>query len=88
MDGVSCYDELLKLTDPKLVVFEMDCGWVFASGHNPVDYLIKTAGAVPADAREGHDSGSGWQGVMTVLGKGVVDYGPIMRAATGLKLLH
>jgi hypothetical protein len=32
IDGVLVYDELLRLTDPKLVAFEMDCGWVYASG--------------------------------------------------------
>jgi hypothetical protein len=41
------YDELLRLTDPKLVVFEMDCGWVFAAGRNPVDYLSKTPERFP-----------------------------------------
>ncbi len=40
--GVLVYDELLRLTDPKLVIFEMDAGWVHASGHNPVDYLKKS----------------------------------------------
>ena len=39
---------------PKLVVFEMDCGWVTAAGHNPVDYLKKTPRALSADAREGY----------------------------------
>src|SRR5579863_5988415 len=38
-NGVVFYDELLRLTDPKLVVFEMDCGWVASAGRNPVDYL-------------------------------------------------
>ena len=46
-DGVVVYDELLRLTDPKLVVFEMDCGWVVAAGHNPVDYLSKTPERFP-----------------------------------------
>ncbi len=31
-NGVVFYDELLKRTDPKLVVFEMDCGWVVGGG--------------------------------------------------------
>jgi sugar phosphate isomerase/epimerase len=45
--GVVFYDELLRLTDPKLVIFEMDCGWVFAAGRNPVDYLSKTPERFP-----------------------------------------
>jgi sugar phosphate isomerase/epimerase len=45
--GVVFYDELLRLTDPKLVIFEMDCGWVFAAGRNPIDYLSKTPERFP-----------------------------------------
>ena len=32
VDGVTPYDELMKLTDPALVTFEMDCGWVTVGG--------------------------------------------------------
>src|SRR3984957_9420197 len=45
--GVVFYDELLRLTDPKLVVFEMDCGWVYSAGRNPLDYLRKTPEPFP-----------------------------------------
>jgi sugar phosphate isomerase/epimerase len=84
-DGVTVYDELLRLTDPKLVVFEMDCGWVTAAGHNPVDYLSKTPERFPLlhvkdMAKEANGS---YHSV--VMGHGVVDYKPILRAATGLK---
>ena len=41
------YDELMKRTDPKLVVFEMDCGWVSAGGHDPVKYLSKSPERFP-----------------------------------------
>jgi sugar phosphate isomerase/epimerase len=83
--GVTFYDELLRLTDPKLVFFEMDCGWVAAAGRNPVDYLSKSPERFPllhvkdmARKPDGHfDS--------TVMGEGTVDYKPILRAATGLK---
>ncbi len=43
--GVVFYDELLRLTDPQLVVFEMDCGWVAAAGRNPVEYLRRRRSA-------------------------------------------
>ena len=46
-NGVVFYDELLRLTDPKLMVFEMDCGWVVAAGRDPVEYLIKTPERFP-----------------------------------------
>src|ERR1700722_17185271 len=46
-NGVIFYDELLRLTDPKLVCLEMDCGGVVAAGRNPVDYLSKTPARFP-----------------------------------------
>lgn len=41
MGGTVPYDELLRLTDPALVTFEMDCGWVTVGGGDPVAYLTK-----------------------------------------------
>jgi sugar phosphate isomerase/epimerase len=38
-DGVIPFDELVRLTDPELVTFEMDCGWVIVGGGDPVAYL-------------------------------------------------
>lgn len=84
-NGVTVYDELLRLTDPKLVYFEMDSGWVTAAGHNPVDYLSKTPERFPLMhvkdmAREANGS---YHSV--VMGTGVANYQAILRAATGLK---
>jgi len=83
--GKLVYDELLRRTDPKLVFFEMDAGWVFASGHNPVDYLTKTPARFPLMHVKDMIRQPDGKELMTVLGKGSLDYGPIMRAATGLK---
>jgi len=85
IDGVLVYDELLRLTDPKLVTFEMDCGWVVASGHNPVDYLRKSPERFQLMHVKDMTAGANGKMHSTVLGRGVVDYAPIMRAATGLK---
>ena len=38
-DGVIPFDEMIRLTDPALVTFEMDCGWVTVGGGDPVRYL-------------------------------------------------
>ena len=38
-DGKTPYVELLRLTDPKKVTFELDCGWVFVAGVNPAEVL-------------------------------------------------
>ncbi|HEY1987054.1 MAG TPA: TIM barrel protein [Terracidiphilus sp.] len=83
--GVLVYDELLKRTDPKLVYFEMDCGWVSASGHNPVDYLSKTPERFPLMHVKDMSKGPDGKYHNKVMGKGSMDYTPILRAATGLK---
>jgi sugar phosphate isomerase/epimerase len=83
--GVVFYDELLRLTDPKLVFFEMDCGWVVAAGRNPVDYLSKTPERFPLLHVKDMSKKASGGFVSTVMGRGVVDYRPILRAATGLK---
>ena len=85
IDGVLVYDELLKLADPNLVIFEMDCGWVWASGHNPVDYLSKTPERFPLLHIKDMVHGADGKIHMPVLGKGNIDYAPILRAATRTK---
>ncbi len=85
LDGVVVYDELLRLTDPKLVVFEMDAGWVHASGHSPVDYLTKTPERFPLMHVKDMVKGADGKMHMPVMGRGDLDFRPIMRAATGLK---
>jgi len=83
--GVVFYDELLRRTDPKYVVFEMDCGWVVAGGHNPVEYLSQSPERFPLfhikDLVKQPDGK--WKNV--VMGKGTIDYRPIFKAATGMK---
>jgi len=85
IDGVLVYDELLRLTDPKLVAFEMDCGWVYAAGHNPIDYLSKTPERFPLMHVKDMIPGANGQLHSTEMGRGKIDYAPILRAATGLK---
>ncbi len=38
-DGKMPYMELLRLTDPKKVTFELDCGWAVVARMNPVDLM-------------------------------------------------
>ena len=83
--GVVVYDELLRLTDPKLVVFEMDSGWVTAAGHNPVDYLSKSPARFPLMHVKDMEHQPNDRFHSVVLGHGVVDYRPILRAASSLK---
>jgi len=86
IDGVLVYDELMKLTDPKVVTLQMDCGWVYLSGHSPAEFIardpsrfellhIKDMIPVPGSKEP----------KLTVMGKGNIDYKPILSAATHLK---
>jgi sugar phosphate isomerase/epimerase len=85
LDGTLVYDELLKRTNPKFVVFEMDAGWVTASGHSPVEYLRRDPKRFPL--MHVKDMVRGANGMMhaTELGRGVIDYAPVLRAATDLR---
>jgi sugar phosphate isomerase/epimerase len=85
LDGKIVYDELLRLTDPKFVVFEMDCGWVTASGHNPVDYLSKTPERFPLMHVKDMARETDGKFHSVVMGQGVAAYHRILAAATGLK---
>ncbi len=84
-DGVTVYDELLRLTDPKLVVFEMDCGWVTASGRDPVAYLSKTPERFPLMHVKDMARTPDGKFHSVVMGTGVADYHRILHVATGLK---
>jgi sugar phosphate isomerase/epimerase len=42
-DGVTAFDELLRLTDPALVTMELDIAWVVTAGVDPLKYLTKHA---------------------------------------------
>jgi sugar phosphate isomerase/epimerase len=84
------YDILLVETDPSLVDFELDCGWMVAAGFSPVEYFQKyprryrmlhikdfVAGSKPSTslAKDLRPQG-------TELGRGHVDYRPILHAAS------
>jgi sugar phosphate isomerase/epimerase len=88
-NGQIGYDLLLKETDPELVKFEVDCGWMIAAGFSPIDYFKKypnryrmmhvkdfLAGAKPTTSLAEADRPTG-----TELGKGYIDYKPIFAAA-------
>ncbi len=81
--GVVPYDELLRLCDPAKVSFELDCGWAVVAGIKPADYFAKYPHRfvmlhikdfkLPA-------AGKG-EAKVTELGKGDIDYAPILAAA-------
>ncbi|MGA7220565.1 MAG: sugar phosphate isomerase/epimerase [Candidatus Sulfotelmatobacter sp.] len=91
-NGVTFYDELLKLTDPANVAMELDCGWAVVAGKNPAEYLTRyptrfamlhvkdfkmTPSVTPANAPPS-----------TELGHGTIDYRPIFEAAKKAHIEH
>ncbi len=41
LEGTTGFDEMVRHTDPELVTFEMDCGWVTVGGSDPIALLQK-----------------------------------------------
>ena len=90
------YDELLRLTDPELVYFQMDCGWVAVAGHDPVEYLKK----FPSRYRLLHikDFKKGFAPTTTLgekdgpvpteLGRGGIDYSQVLASAPKDAILY
>jgi len=91
-DGTVGYDVLLRETDPGLVKFEIDCGWMTFAGHNPVDYFTKHPHRFPLIhvkdflAADDKDRPKEMRGAE--LGHGSVDYKPIFTAAGKAGLQH
>lgn len=86
--GKTGYDIILEETDPHLVKFEADCGWMCIAGKNPVDYFRRyptryrmihvkdfVKGPFTTDL-VGPNRPKG-----TELGRGFIDYRPIFAAA-------
>lgn len=85
VDGVLVYDELLRLTDPKIVVFEMDAGWVYASEHNPVEYLAKEPERFQLMHLKDMVRDADGRVHLVAMGRGNMDYHAIMHASKNLK---
>jgi sugar phosphate isomerase/epimerase len=95
--GVVGFDILLRDTDPELVKFEIDCGWMVLGNRNPVDYFKKYPNRFPMihvkDFLPPPDTGDA-VGKTTEnhagaeLGRGMIDYRPIFAAAEKAGLQH
>lgn len=92
-EGVVPFDELIRLTDPELVTFEMDCGWVTVGGGDPAAYLQRypkritmlhvkdfKASTKPATVVDPPAAAE--------LGQGTVDFRRIFEAAKGANIRH
>jgi sugar phosphate isomerase/epimerase len=47
VNGQVLYDVLVERADPKLVIMEMDLGWVIAAGYDPLMYFERFPGRFP-----------------------------------------
>jgi sugar phosphate isomerase/epimerase len=91
LDGETIgYDVLLKETDPTLVDFEIDCGWMIAAGYNPLDYFKRDGARIKMLHIKDFVRGSKISTSLakdlrpqgTELGRGHIDYKPVLAAAT------
>ena len=78
--------ELLRLTEPSKVTFEMDCGWVVVGGANPVDVLQQYPNRfsmlhVKDFVFQPNASTGKREAKVTELGRGTIDYKPIFAQA-------
>jgi sugar phosphate isomerase/epimerase len=84
------YDLLLEETDPALVQFEIDCGWMTLGGRDPRHYFARYPGRFPLihvkDFLPPALAGGAHPGAE--LGHGMIDYGPIFAAAEKAGLRH
>jgi sugar phosphate isomerase/epimerase len=82
--GKVLYDVLLDRTDPKLVMMELDLGWVIVTGNDPVQYFNKYPGRFPLwhlkDMAKGEPRS-------TEFGKGLIDIKKMLQNAkkSGMK---
>jgi sugar phosphate isomerase/epimerase len=87
--GAFGYDIVLKETDPALVTFELDCGWMAAAGHSPAEYLTKYSNRYQLlHIKDFHPTSAPSTSLAeserpkpAELGRGHIDYKPIFAAA-------
>ncbi len=94
--GIIGYDILLSGTDPALVQFELDCGWMIAAGFQPIEYFRKYPRRYRmlhikdfvAGSKISTSLAPGLRPQGTELGRGHIDYKPILDAAAGTAVKH
>ncbi len=92
------YDVLLNETDPSLVDFELDCGWIVAAGYSPIEYFRKYPRRYKmlhikdfvAGSKVSTSLAAGERPQGAELGRGHIDYKPILQAAakTGVEYIY
>lgn len=94
-DGTIGFDVLLRETDPQLVTFEIDCGWMVLGGRRPVDYfrkyphrfpMIHVKDFLPPASPVDRTQASEYAGAE--LGHGMINYRPILADAAKAGVQH
>lgn len=92
IDGTTGWDVLTDETDPKLVHFEVDVGWVSAAGLDPVAFFAKNAGRCRwmhvKDVKASTATNYGLQMDPTEVGSGRLDWAKVLPAARAAGVEH
>jgi sugar phosphate isomerase/epimerase len=86
IDGKMPFSELLRLTDPKKVTFELDCGWALVAGVRPAEIMKDNPNRISMLHVKDFNLSQNpspeiSEPTVTELGKGTVDYRPIFAQA-------
>jgi len=86
VNGQVPYDLLLELTDPALVQLELDVYWARKGGRDPLSLFARWPGRFPLLHLK--DMAPGPRGGFTELGRGVIDFRPILARARAAGVRH
>lgn len=100
-DGKTGYEILLQETDPSLVKFEADCGWIKVAGKDPIEYLTRHGDRFamlhikdfknmtkPVTTIGSLMTHSPDMPISTELGRGSIDLKPIVQAGLNAGVKH
>lgn len=86
------FHTLLANTTTEMVALELDCGWAIAAGQNPVDLLHLYPKRIQMlhvkDMKKMPPGTPPWNFIPTELGRGTIDYKPILDAARHASVKH
>ncbi|MBB6092260.1 sugar phosphate isomerase/epimerase [Povalibacter uvarum] len=91
-DGVVAMDEMIRITDPKLVTIELDIAWVATAGVDPVKYLKKHSDRISLlhvkDIRKDAKETIELNAQTTEVGSGRIDWKAFFGAAKPGQIKH
>ncbi len=92
VSGTTAFDVLMQQTDPKLVSFEMDAGWVRAAGIDPIELLKRYPGRFKLmhlkDLRGSTQTNYAFAMDSTEVGRGIIDWQRLLPAAYAAGVQH